>query len=89
MPDWKRYVREHLPPLALDAERELEIVEELATHLEAIHEAALAEGVPEQEAERRVAAQVADWRLLECEVNRAERGIIQTASRWQAASQWA
>jgi hypothetical protein len=25
MPDWKRSVREHLPPLQLDAEREMSI----------------------------------------------------------------
>jgi putative ABC transport system permease protein len=34
MPDWKLHVREHLPPLAIGAARELEIVEELAQHLD-------------------------------------------------------
>jgi hypothetical protein len=73
MPDWKKHVREHLPPLQLGAERELEIVEEFAQHLEAIYEDALAKGASEQEAYRRAVAQINDWQLLECEVSRAER----------------
>ena len=44
MSDWKKYVREHLPPLALSSERELEIVEELAQHLEGVYEEVLARG---------------------------------------------
>ncbi len=92
MPDWKRYVREHLPPLALDAERELEIVEELATHLEAAYEAALAEGVSAREAERRVASQVADWRLLECELLRVESSATESwllkAEQIQPQKEW-
>lgn len=70
--DWKQYVRAHLPPLALAAERELEIVEELAQHLEAAYEEALARGATESEAQTRALAHVRDWRVLECEVERAE-----------------
>ncbi len=73
MPDWKQYIREHLPPLALGAERELEIVEELAQHLDAVYEEALARGTSEQQALERALAQISDWRLLECEVSRAVR----------------
>jgi hypothetical protein len=42
MPDWKHYVRENLPSSGVDAGREMEIVEELAAHLESVYEDALA-----------------------------------------------
>src|SRR5215510_9960856 len=72
MPNWNHIVREHLAVLRLPPEREIEIVEELALHLEAAYEDALADGLPEAEAEAR-AVQSYDWRLLECELSRAER----------------
>jgi putative ABC transport system permease protein len=74
MPNWNHIVREHLAVLRLPPEREIEIVEELALHLEAAYESALADGLSEAEAEAR-AAQGYDWRLLECELNRAERPL--------------
>jgi len=72
MPNWNHIVREHLAVLRLPPEREIEIVEELALHLEAAYEDALAAGLSEAEAEARV-VQGYDWRLLECELSRAER----------------
>src|SRR5574341_399355 len=72
MPNWNHIVREHLALLRLPPEREIEIVEELALHLEAAYEDALAAGLREAEAEARV-VQGYDWRLLECELSRAER----------------
>src|SRR5215510_6540075 len=72
MPNWTHIVREHLAVLRLPPEREIEIVEEQALHLEAAYEDALADGLSEAEAEAR-AAQSYDWRLLECELSRAER----------------
>jgi hypothetical protein len=72
MPNWNHIVREHLAVLRLPPEREIEIVEELALHLEAAYEDALADGLSEAEAEAR-AAQGYDWRLLECELSRAEQ----------------
>ncbi|MGH9842928.1 MAG: ABC transporter permease, partial [Blastocatellia bacterium] len=76
--DWKQIVREHLAALRLPPEREIEIVEELAQHLEAVYEDALADGFSEAEAEAR-AVQSYDWRLLECELSRAEP---LPAARW-------
>jgi len=73
-PNWNQIVREHLTVLRLPPERELEIVEELALHLEAAYEDALAKGVSEAEAEAR-ATQSYDWRLLECELSRAEQPL--------------
>jgi predicted permease len=73
-PNWNQIVREHLAALHLPAEREIEIVEELAQHFEAVYEDALAAGLAEAEAEAR-AVQSYDWRLLECELSRAEQPL--------------
>jgi putative ABC transport system permease protein len=75
MPDWKKYVREHLSPLRLEAEREMEIVEEVANHLESIYEDALTRGASEEEAYERAINLIEDWRLLECEVSRVEHPV--------------
>src|SRR6266508_6184600 len=74
MPNWNHIVRQHLAVLRLPPEREVEIVEELAQHLEAAYEDALADGLSEMEAEAR-AVQSYDWRLLECELSRAEQPV--------------
>ncbi|HEV8485532.1 MAG TPA: ABC transporter permease [Blastocatellia bacterium] len=78
MTDWRAYVRDHLPPLALGPARELEIVEEMAQHLEAAYEEALAEGASIPQAYERAAAHIKDWRLLECDLIRAKRPISRT-----------
>ena len=81
MPDegksqWVRLVRARLAPLGLDGPREAEIVEELAEHLEEAFEESLALGRTEDEARADALAQFQDWRLLECEVSRAERSAF-------------
>src|SRR5262245_32225321 len=78
MPNWNHIVREHLAVLRLRPEREMEIVEEQALHLEAAYEDALADGLSEAEAEAR-AVQSYDWRLLECELSRAEQPLAARA----------
>jgi hypothetical protein len=78
MPDWKHIVRRQLAPLRLPPERAIEIVEELALHLEAAYEAARADSMSETEAQTR-AVQSYDWRLLECELSRAERSFTARA----------
>jgi len=78
MPNWNHIVREHLAVLRLPPEREIEIVEELALHLEATYEDALAEGLSKAEAKKR-AIQSYDWRLLECELSRAEQPLAAQA----------
>jgi putative ABC transport system permease protein len=77
-PDWNQFVCERLTVLRLPPEREIEIVEEIALHLEAVYESALAAGLGEAEAEAR-AVQGYDWRLLECELNRAEKPVAARA----------
>ena len=81
MPDegksqWVRLVRARLAPLGLEGPREAEIVEELAEHLEEAFEESLALGRTEDEARADALAQFQDWRLLECEVSRAERSTF-------------
>jgi putative ABC transport system permease protein len=79
-PNWNQIVREHLALLRLPPEREIEIVEELALHLEAAYEDALVAGLPAAEAEAH-AVRNYDWRLLECELSRAEQPLA--ARAWQ------
>src|SRR5215471_9356558 len=78
MPNWNHIVREHLAVLRLPPEREIEIVEEQALHLEAAYEDALADGLSEAEAEARALGSY-DWRLLECELSRAEQPLATRA----------
>jgi FtsX-like permease family len=78
MPNWNHIVRERLAALRLPPEREIEIAEELALHLEAVYEAALADGLSPAEAEAR-AVRRTDWRLLECELSRAEQPLAARA----------
>jgi len=78
MPNWNHIVREHLAVLRLPPEREIDIVEEQALHLEAAYEAALDDGLSEAEAEAR-ALRSYDWRLLECELSRAEQPLAARA----------
>jgi putative ABC transport system permease protein len=77
-PNWKQIAREHLAVLRLPPKREIEIVEELALHLEAAYEDALTEGLSEAEAEARTMESY-DWRLLECELSRAEQPLAARA----------
>jgi predicted permease len=75
MPDWKQYVRDNLPPLALGTERELEMADEMAQHLEAVYEDALADGESEQDALNRTKSHIKDWHLLESELIRSKRPV--------------
>src|SRR5262245_35008756 len=71
MPNWNHIVREHLAVLRLPPEREIEIVEEQALHLEAAYEDALADALSEAEAEES-ALRSYDAQWLEVELSRAE-----------------
>jgi hypothetical protein len=76
--NWKQIAREHLAVLRLPVEREIEIVEELALHLEATYEEALSDGLSDAEAQART-LQSYDWRLLECELSRVEQPLAARA----------
>ena len=75
MMDWRRYVRAHLPPLDVSAERESEIVEELAIQLESTYDKARANGADDRAALARALAEVPDWQALAGTLGRIERPI--------------
>src|SRR6185369_10045094 len=75
MPDWREYVRSNLPPLALGSEREMEIADEMAQHLESVYDDALSEGASEAEAFDCAKAHIKDWQVLESELIRSKRPV--------------
>ncbi len=82
MRDWRRYVREHLPPLGLNGARETEIVDELALQLEQVCNEALMRGASRADAEAQAAAQIRDWSALAAEIRRAETPVVAAAAEW-------
>ena len=75
--NWRDYVRTKLPALQVSAERELEIVEELAVQLESTYERARARGLSEDEASRLAIAEVPDWAAFARTVGTIERHYVQ------------
>ncbi len=71
-PDWRRYVSDHLPTLSIRAERERDIVDELAQQLEAAFDAAKRSGESDTEAFHRATAEVPDWPALAVTLERIE-----------------
>jgi putative ABC transport system permease protein len=67
--DFRRYVREHLPPLAVS--RESDIVDELAQHLSDLYQEGLAAGLGHDEALARAAAALAEPERVAQELRRA------------------
>ncbi len=68
---WQLYVRRHLPPLQVAAEREAEIVDELALQLEQACLDAVAGGASRREARERVLASLPPWEELAREIDEA------------------
>ena len=81
MPDWRAYVREHLPPLHVTPEREGEIVAELALQLEQAAGDAEAAGASAAEALRQAERQLGGWERLAREINAEERSAPAPESR--------
>ncbi len=73
--NWREYVRSQLPPLPVAAEREIEIVDELASQLESSYERARANGASDDEARRLAMSEVPDWRAFARTVTSVERSI--------------
>lgn len=72
MPEWKALVRERMGSFGLAPVEEEAIVAELASHLEDVYEEACAQGLCKSEAIERSLAQVADWRGLSRNIQRAK-----------------
>jgi predicted permease len=75
MPDWRAYVRSQLPPLACGADREREIVDEIAEQLHDIYDAAVRDGASTIDAEARAHAEVSDWPALARDLLAAEHPL--------------
>jgi putative ABC transport system permease protein len=73
MPPWKQIVRQKLAPLHLSPERELEIAEELAQHLDDCYTEMLRGGATEDEACHAALAELSESELLARELRRVER----------------
>ncbi len=73
--DWKQYVRNHLPPVGLSPEREMEVVEELAVHLASAYEEALSAGKTDDEARARAVALISDWQALAWDLAKTGRKV--------------
>jgi hypothetical protein len=74
MPDWEPILRKRLDPLGLDAERESEILRELADHLDDAFQQALERGLAPEQAEAWALASEEDWLALRRNVRSAVRG---------------
>jgi predicted permease len=76
MPDWRAYVREHLPRLACAPEREAEIVEEVAQQLQDIYDGALMRGASHAEAKALVRNEIHDWHTLARDLLAAQHPLL-------------
>jgi len=83
MPDWARYVREHLRVPSLQPEREQEIVEELAGQLDEAYNESLQRGMEPAQAEAAAIQHVADWATLASALTQSPRGKESTMTTIQ------
>jgi hypothetical protein len=73
MPDWIPYVRARLAAARLDPARELDIVQELAQHLEDRYAELLRDGLPPNEARARALDELRDHALMREQLREVER----------------
>jgi putative ABC transport system permease protein len=73
MPEWKEEIRSRLAQSGLEPAREVEIVEELAQHLEDRYEQALAGGATEEEAREAALRELKGSEVMAQELRRVER----------------
>jgi putative ABC transport system permease protein len=73
MPEWKQEIHQYLANLKLAPAREVEIVEELAQHLEDHYQELLSVGVTAVEAHRQTIAELRESKLLIRELRRIEQ----------------
>src|SRR5258705_8160898 len=75
MPEWKAEIRKRLAELNLAATREVEILEEVAVHIEDHYEELLASGMSKEEASNRALADFIENDLLKDGLLQVERPI--------------
>lgn len=74
MPDWTEIVKTRLGLLGLPADREVEIIREVAAHLEETYDNFRRQGCSEEEAVTAVLASASDWSELRQRIRFAEEG---------------
>jgi putative ABC transport system permease protein len=77
MSEWKQEIQRQLAATNLEANREAEIVEELAQHMEFLYEELLADGATPAEAQQQTFAELHENQLLTRELRRVERQMKQ------------
>jgi hypothetical protein len=73
MPDWHKFVAEHLATLGNEQEERAEIIEELAAHLDETFVDCRKRGLAEGDAVSRCLDEVRDWRALRRDLQNARR----------------
>jgi len=73
MPDWREIARQGLGPLPFEADRENEIILELANHLEDLYSDSVRRGKSEAEALQSALSAAADWDKLRREIEFAAK----------------
>lgn len=81
MRDWTEWVRQRLPLDDLGAPEAREVVEELASQLADVYEAARARGLSEGEADAEARSHVEDWEALASSIRRARPSRRERAAR--------
>lgn len=89
MPDWDGEIRKRLAPLNLRAEREAELVEELAQHLEAVYREGLAAGKTEELAQEAALRELSGQNALADELRRTEQEARETIAPGTQRTRWA
>jgi predicted permease len=83
MPDWPAYVRQHLRLRGFRAEREAEIIEEVARQMEDAYSEALRMGASEAQAAEIARRHISDWQALANALADAHHGKEPIMATWQ------
>ena len=90
MPDWNRFVRDHLPANGLKREQEESVIAELAQQLEDLYREALTGGASEEEAVEYARRQIPDWEALARGISGSSRSSRRPAfDRWHEQAETA
>ena len=73
MPDWKKIVRDRLAETTSELSGDVEVVNELASHMEELHGDALLRGLQEIDAIKFCFEEAGDWKGLAARIVRAKR----------------
>ena len=83
MPDWLKYVRQHLHLSGFRPEREAEIIEEVARQMEDAYSEALRMGVSDAQADEIARRHIGDWQALANALADAHHGKEPIMAAWQ------